>query len=687
MGLLDGLFAKGELTLGELETKKYEKIIQDVKNSEKLNDEEKDKITDYINGSILVDGKYNELSFKSDDFNLILNLYQKQTSFSKFSLYIWFVQDLYESIVVDGNDRALKQYFFKILKIALSKHSELLTFILGNYNCVMNLFERKELFISFLENIPSNMERVFMINYITYIIEARRYYIDETQYLTRIILVCKKYLNAEFNKDIFNKLIEEDRRCAGIYDVSLSDIEMIEESMSSLKKEVSSFIEKTRLDLEQVSKNVSSLENSYVNEIDKKFAKIISLLVGYSMDMNSKKDEMDKYYEMLVKEMNGLKEEIDRVVLNLVNGEATKITSDYQDCISLINRMISGSKNMGTDYRDTLKQVLEILKRIVSFVNDNKDKCVVNETDNVQKVSNVDTGMNRFLDPSRSLKDRLEMALANKKPGEMYHASVDKVIKEILNKNTVYLVGPSGSCKTYSMKQIAEILELPLYNFGFVTDEHETFKSYKDVNGNFVENMFYHAYKNGGICFYDEIDNSESKALVELNRIIGGNGEYEAYLFPNGELVYPHPNLIIATAGNTYGEGASELYSTREKLDFGTVDRVHVIEYYYDRNLEKKVLEKYPKMFDFCMAYREVLENIGYDYSFTTRKIFKIKKNLDSGCYSAHEIVSDFFINGIRIDVLENIKNNIKLNGNIYYEAFASIVESRKKVYTRRRGR
>jgi len=226
-----------------------------------------------------------------------------------------------------------------------------------------------------------------------------------------------------------------------------------------------------------------------------------------------------------------------------------------------------------------------------------------------------------------------------------------------------------------------------LYNFGFVTDEHETFKSYKDVNGNFVENMFYHAYKNGGICFYDEIDNSESKALVELNRIIGGNGEYEAYLFPNGELVYPHPNLIIATAGNTYGEGASELYSTREKLDFGTVDRVHVIEYYYDRNLEKKVLEKYPKMFDFCMAYREVLENIGYDYSFTTRKIFKIKKNLDSGCYSAHEIVSDFFINGIRIDVLENIKNNIKLNGNIYYEAFASIVESRKKVYTRRRGR
>ena len=55
-------------------------------------------------------------------------------------------RELYESIVIDGNDRALKQYFFKILKIALSKHSELLTFILGNYSCVMNLFERKELF-------------------------------------------------------------------------------------------------------------------------------------------------------------------------------------------------------------------------------------------------------------------------------------------------------------------------------------------------------------------------------------------------------------------------------------------------------------------------------------------------------------------------------------------------------------
>ena len=688
MGLLDGLFAKGELTLGELETKKYEKIIQDVKNSEKLNDEEKDKITDYINGSILVDGKYNELSFKSDDFNLILNLYQKQTSFSKFSLYIWFVQDLYESIVVDGNDRALKQYFFKILKIALSKHSELLTFILGNYNCVMNLFERKELFISFLENIPSNMERVFMINYITYIIEARRYYIDETQYLTRIILVCKKYLNAEFNKDIFNKLIEEDRRCAGIYDVSLSDIEMIEESMSSLKKEVSSFIEKTRLDLEQVSKNVSSLENSYVNEIDKKFAKIISLLVGYSMDMNSKKDEMDKYYEMLVKEMNGLKEEIDRVVLNLVNGEATKITSDYQDCISLINRMISGSKNMGTDYRDTLKQVLEILKRIVSFVNDNKDKCVVNETDNVQKVSNVDTGMNRFLDPSRSLKDRLEMALANKKPGEMYHASVDKVIKEILNKNTVYLVGPSGSCKTYSMKQIAEILELPLYNFGFVTDEHETFKSYKDVNGQFVKNVFYQAYKTGGICFFDEIDNSESKALVELNRIIGGNGEYEAYLFPNGELVYPHPNFRVVVAGNTYGEGANEAYSTRERLDFGTVDRFSPVKYYYDEEFERRVLYKYPDAYDFCMAYRAALSLVNDEYYFTTRRIFKLVKNLDSGCYSIDEIIDDFFTKSLRMDVLEKILKNISIDSsNKYYIAFSNAVTSRKSVNTKVRKR
>ena len=693
MGFLDGFISKSELSNTELEIKSFEKFIRELKNNENISEEIKQTITDFIKNEIIIDGSLNELNFNYEDFTFILNLYQKNSIESSFSDYLNIVSKLYDKIVRDKNNRTQRQLFYKTLRIGVKNDFTFLTLIINEYNSIFDIFERKELLLSFLENIPSSdMEYEYARKYLDYVIRARRFYVDEIQYFTRIITVCKAYYNTKFSKNTIEYLFIEDRRNAGIYDVSMEDIERIEQKILELKNELEEYSNLKEKHIERIESSVRNLNGSYKANIQKKFSIIDSTLNDYQNEVlksktelenytEDSKKEMGKYLDSLVLNIEELKKELDIAMRTLVTGESTKITKDYKECVNLINDLMN-SVNIDTTVQEKITKLGEILLRIVSIIQDKKDE-VKDTNNNFENRNESSTTVNKYLDSSRPLKERLDSALANKKTNQIYHASVDKVVKELLNSNTVYLVGPSGCCKTYSVKQIAELLELPLYDFGFVTDEHETFKSYKDVNGKFVKNVFYEAYKNGGICFFDEIDNSESKALVELNRIIGGNGEYEAYLFPNGELVYPHPNLRIVVAGNTYGDGASEAYSTRERLDFGTIDRFQAVEYYYDTNLEKKVLENYPDVFEFCIAYRKALENIGYEYSLTTRRIFKIKKNLDSQCYSIEEIVYDFFISSLRIDVLENIRsyiyNNIGISSNNeYYKAFVDAITEKK---------
>jgi len=701
MGFFDGLISKENLSELQLELKSYERIIKDLKNNENITDELRENILGFINDEIFINGEFNQLQFSSEDFAFVLGLYSSVKDRISFDVYIDFAKNLYDKLVIDKKDRSQKQFFNKVLRVGVNKGFDFLNLLLKKYNFIFDIFERKELFLSFIENVPSNMNDYFVNQYLSYVIVTRKYYVDEIQFLTRIISIVKVYYNRRFDTELVQTLLSEDMRNAGIYDVSMEDIERIEKSIRDIKEELNLFGRAKDGELERINKEIATLEGGYKSKIDNKFALIDGAINGYREEVVTSKSDMKnyteeskvevkKYFDSLVKTMEELKKELDTMTLNLVHGQTVKLTEDYQMCVTLINDMMKGTMN-DKNIQYKISQLGEILLRMVSIINDKKDE-IKNEEKKVEQEVQSQNSVNKYLDPSKSLRERLDAALANKDPNAIYHSSVDKVVKELLNSNTVYLVGPSGCCKTYSVRQIAELLELPLYDFGFVTDEHETFKSYKDVHGNFVKNVFYEAYKNGGICFFDEIDNSESKALVELNRIIGGNGEYEAYLFPNGELVYPHPNLRIIVAGNTYGDGASEAYSTRERLDFGTIDRFQAIEYYYDTELEKKVLEYYPLMFDFCMAYRSALTNIGYEYTLTTRRIFKIKKNLDSGCYSTEEIVYDFFISSLRLDVLENIKsymsNNLGMNSyNEYFDTFVKIINSKNNNgYTKKRG-
>ena len=208
-----------------------------------------------------------------------------------------------------------------------------------------------------------------------------------------------------------------------------------------------------------------------------------------------------------------------------------------------------------------------------------------------------------------------------------------------------------------SIKQLANLLGIKLYNFGFVADEITAIKGYNDYQGKYVATPFYEIYKNGGICFFDEVDNSESKDLMELNKIIGSDG-YEPYLFPNGEIVKPHPNFRIIAAGNTWGDGADSLYSTRERLDAATMNRFAGIDYGYDKAIERKILSNYLTMYEFATAFRGYIDEKNYDDIISTRDMEDIKQYLDNGL-PLEEILEIKFIKNKRVEVLNSISNYI----------------------------
>ena len=52
-----------------------------------------------------------------------------------------------------------------------------------------------------------------------------------------------------------------------------------------------------------------------------------------------------------------------------------------------------------------------------------------------------------------------------------------------------------------------------------------------------------------------------------------------------------HPDFKVVCAGNTFGSGSTLQYTGRNKLDAATLDRFMIIEWDYDKELEKNLIK------------------------------------------------------------------------------------------------
>jgi MoxR-like ATPase len=190
------------------------------------------------------------------------------------------------------------------------------------------------------------------------------------------------------------------------------------------------------------------------------------------------------------------------------------------------------------------------------------------------------------------------------------HRQTAEVI-EVLSECNVYLHGPAGSGKTTMGEQCAKAFGLEFYFTGKVDSEYSLlgFTTGPVV----VRTPFREAFERGGLFLFDEMDRSDSSAVVAMNAALA-NG---VCAFPDG-IVKRHENCKIMGAGNTVMGGASRLYQAAQQQDASSIDRFAFIEFDYDEELERSFSTN-AKWVAYVQAVRHAVADRGLDHLVTPR--------------------------------------------------------------------
>lgn len=246
--------------------------------------------------------------------------------------------------------------------------------------------------------------------------------------------------------------------------------------------------------------------------------------------------------------------------------------------------------------------------------------------------------------------------------GGFYHEKFEQILTQVQLDEPIMLIGPAGSGKNVAIQQVADALGKHMYYTNNASNEFKL-TGFIDAGGNYRDTEFYKAFKNGGIFFLDEIDNSDPSALIVINSALA-NG-YMA--FPH-ETIDRHSDFRIIAAANTWGKGADLQYVGRNALDGATLDRFDNIFFDYDTNLEKAL---YPndEVLQFMWAFRNAVYKSKIPHIVSTRGIGKVYKKEINGIPVNDTLTSNVIKNLGQDDVNTIIGNMQNISSdNKYYD-------------------
>lgn len=245
-----------------------------------------------------------------------------------------------------------------------------------------------------------------------------------------------------------------------------------------------------------------------------------------------------------------------------------------------------------------------------------------------------------------------------------------ETIKACLEANIpVYLAGPAGSGKNFTVEQICKNIGWDFYFSNSVQQEYKL-TGFIDAGGKFHDTEFYKACTSEKDCvfFLDEMDASIPEVLVLLNAAIA-NGYFE---FPTGRVDLKKVHFVAA--GNTVGSGSDELYTGRLVIDQATLDRFAIIEFDYDTNVETKLAYNDKQLVRFIHRLRDSAKDQGIRATFSYRAITMVVKLQSKMKLS--EVLTIAVFKGLDKDTVKQLVNGATLKGlgDIYSEAALGLV-------------
>lgn len=221
----------------------------------------------------------------------------------------------------------------------------------------------------------------------------------------------------------------------------------------------------------------------------------------------------------------------------------------------------------------------------------------------------------------------------------------------------VYLAGPAGSGKNYTVEQICRELGWKFFFSNSIQQEYKL-TGFIDAGGSYHTTEFYKACTSEEDCvfFLDEMDASIPEVLVLLNAAIA-NGYFE---FPEGRVNLDKVHFVAA--GNTVGSGADELYTGRMVIDQATLDRFVIIEFGYDERVELSLAENDRDLVKLVHRLRKSAEDHGIRATFSYRAIMMVVKLKKEGGLDMVSIIKIAVLKGLDRDTVKQLVAGAKLN-------------------------
>ena len=233
----------------------------------------------------------------------------------------------------------------------------------------------------------------------------------------------------------------------------------------------------------------------------------------------------------------------------------------------------------------------------------------------------------------------------------------------------VYLYGPAGSGKNVLCEQVAKALNAEFFYLNTLYTKYDI-TGFMDATGKFIETVAYKFLKSAkGVLMLDEIDNSQAEALIPINALLA-NG----YLtFANGETLYLDENHKIIAAGNTNGQGATEEYNGRYKMDESTRDRFAFFFIDYDKAVEEAIVGNKKDILSFIYDLRTICKDSQISIILGYRAINKLVK-FDNMNIDLATIIDTCILKGMEQDTINEIASRLD-NSTKWHKAFKSLVK------------
>lgn len=204
-------------------------------------------------------------------------------------------------------------------------------------------------------------------------------------------------------------------------------------------------------------------------------------------------------------------------------------------------------------------------------------------------------------------------------------AVYDQVLDLAICRRNILLVGPAGCGKSYLAKLVADSLGLPFGSISLTSGMSEShllgrkLYNFSDGTSEYEESEFVTLYENGGLFLADELDAGDPNLLLAINTALA-NGYLNIPNRTGNAKAIKHKDFVIIATANTFGRGATRIYSGRNQLDEATIDRFRIgtVDCYYDPIIEESLCPD-EELRTTCQYVRKKIEENGLRRVMSTR--------------------------------------------------------------------